>query len=94
MQILKIAPYLGPLLMSLQQRYQKPSTPREKRLLTPKQSMVYVGLSRNVVYGMIRDRAIPYIVRPGTGKSRVQYLIDVLDWDRWIERRKISAVAA
>jgi predicted DNA-binding transcriptional regulator AlpA len=55
--------------------------------------MAYVGLSRNKVYEMIRERAIPYIVQAGTGKSHVQYLIDVLDWDRWIERRKIKAMA-
>jgi predicted DNA-binding transcriptional regulator AlpA len=54
--------------------------------------MTYVGLSRNVVYEMIRDRAIPYIIRPSTG-SRPRYMIDRYDWDRWIERRKIHAVA-
>jgi predicted DNA-binding transcriptional regulator AlpA len=79
--------------MSLQQRYKQTSSPsREKRLLTPKESMTYVGLSRNVVYEMIRDRAIPYIIRPSTG-SRPRYMIDRYDWDRWIERRKIHAVA-
>jgi hypothetical protein len=70
--------------MSLQQRYKQTSPiPLEKRLLTPKQSVVYVGLSIDAINEMIRDRAIPYIIRPGTGK-RPKYLIDRLDWDRWI----------
>jgi predicted DNA-binding transcriptional regulator AlpA len=83
--------------MPLQKRFKKSVQPTviapERRLLTPKQSVLYVGLSIDAVYEMIRAREIPYIIRPGTG-NRPKYLIDRLDWDRWIEKRKISAVAA
>jgi hypothetical protein len=78
--------------MSLQQRFKTVPISAEKRLLTPKQSVVYVGLSVGMIYDMIRDRVIPHIIRPGTG-HRPKYLIDKFDWDRWIERRKIRAIA-
>jgi predicted DNA-binding transcriptional regulator AlpA len=78
--------------MSLQNRFKTVPVSPEKRLLTPKQSMTYTGLSRNVVYQMIRERSIPYIIRPGTG-NRPKYMVDRFDWDRWIERRKANAIA-
>jgi Helix-turn-helix domain len=82
----------GASLMSLQQRFKTIPVSPDKRLLTPKQSVVYVGLSVGMIYDMIRDRLIPHIIRPGTG-NRPKYLIDKFDWDRWIERRKVSAIA-
>ena len=80
-------------LMSLQERYQKPLLEKwqGKRLLSPKESMAYTGLARDVVYALIRNRAIPYIIRPGAKST--QFLIDRLDWDKWIERRKIPVIA-
>jgi hypothetical protein len=60
-------------------------------MLAPKGSSAYVGISVDLVYEMVRARKIPYIVKPGNGK-KVYYLIDRLDWNKWIERRKIKAV--
>jgi hypothetical protein len=77
--------------VSLQQRYNTAAKPVEKRLLTPQQSVMYVGLSIDKIYEMIRDREISYIIRPTSG-SRPRFMIDRFDWDRWIEKRKISAL--
>jgi excisionase family DNA binding protein len=80
--------------MALQQRFKKIPATGEKRMLTPKQSAVYTGMSVDKVYEMIRDRKIPYCIQPsstGSG-SRPRYLIDRADWDRWIDRRKIAAI--
>jgi predicted DNA-binding transcriptional regulator AlpA len=77
--------------MALQQRF-KIAT--EKRMLTPKQSVIYTGLSLDKVYEMIRDRKIPYCIQPpstGSGK-RPRYLIDRTDWDGYFQRRKITAI--
>jgi hypothetical protein len=77
--------------MALQQRFKKIPATDARRMLTPKQSVVYIGLSIDKIYEMIRDRAIPYCIQPSSGK-RPKYLIDRLDWDRWIDRRKIAAI--
>lgn len=77
--------------MSLQQRFKKFSPSLEKRLLTPKQSAVYLGVSMDRIYSMIRNRNFPYQILPGSSK-RPKYLIDIHDLDRWIERRKIAAI--
>ena len=79
--------------MSIQKRFKKVETiSSEKRLLSPKQAGVYLGVSIDIVYEMIHARQIPYIVKPGK-RNPPQYLLDRVDLDRWIERRKISAVA-
>jgi hypothetical protein len=78
--------------MSTQPDQQPKLEPVARRLLSPKQSMAYTGLAENFVYAMIHNRSIPYIVVSGQG-GKAKYLIDRLDWDRWIERRKIPVVA-
>jgi excisionase family DNA binding protein len=82
-------------MMALQQRFKKiPATKDEKRYLTPKQSAVYTGLSKDKIYEMIRDRKIPYSIQPtstGSG-NRPRYLIDRTDWDGFFQRRKIAAI--
>jgi excisionase family DNA binding protein len=83
--------------MSIQQRFKNPvaASPcsnREDRMMIPKKAAAYIGVSVDIMYEMIHDRKIPYVVKPGNGK-RVQYLLDCVDLDNWIERRKIKAVA-
>jgi excisionase family DNA binding protein len=79
--------------MSLQSRFKKPISILDQRLLPPKQAATYIGVSIDIIYEMIKARQVPHIVKPGNGR-RIQYLIDRHDLDRWIDRRKITAVAA
>jgi excisionase family DNA binding protein len=79
--------------MALQKRFKKPeavpiSISIDRRLLSPKQAATYISHSVDIVYDMIDRRAIPYV------QNGRRYLIDRVDLDRWIEKRKISAVAA
>jgi excisionase family DNA binding protein len=79
--------------MSLQGRFKKPISILDQRLLLPKQAAIYIGVSIDIMYEMIKARQVPYIVKPGNGR-RIQYLIDRHDLDAWITKRKISAIAA
>jgi excisionase family DNA binding protein len=63
----------------------------ERRMMTPKEAGAYIGVSVDIMYEMIHDRKVPYVIKPGNGK-RVEYLIDRMDMDKWIDRRKIAAV--
>ncbi len=75
--------------MSLEKRFKKPeSVAVERRLLSPKQAATYLNISVSVVRDMILRRSIPHI------RNGRRYLVDRLDLDRWIERRKIPVLTA
>jgi excisionase family DNA binding protein len=74
--------------MPLQKRFKKPEPIAiERRLLSPKQAATYLNISITIVRRMILNRTIPYL------RNGRRYLVDRIDLDRWIERRKISATA-
>lgn len=75
--------------MTLQSRFKKPEQPNvERRLLSPAQAAKYLNFGVKIVYRMVNQRLIPH-VRNGN-----RFLIDRVDLDRLIERRKIRAVPA
>ena len=80
--------------MPIQRRFMKP-TPVDPqapaiagdRLFDVKKAATYLGVGRETIRKMVHDRQIPYV---HLGKG---FKIDRLDLDRWIEKRKIPAVA-
>jgi hypothetical protein len=58
----------------------------KKRWAEKEESKVKKQIHVGSIRDMIKRRAIPYLMN---GR---QYLIDRLDWGKWIERRKIKAV--
>ena len=80
--------------MSLQKRFKKPPvippvvTPfTGPRLLRIKQAAAYLSVGTGTVRKLVKDRAIPHV--PEGNK----FLIDRLDLDRFIERRKVGVAA-
>jgi excisionase family DNA binding protein len=84
--------------MSLQARFKKPPILAAvvpftgPRLLTLKQAAEYIGHSVDLVREMVANREIPYIPK-GDGEKRQHVLIDRLDLDRWVEKKKVGAAA-
>lgn len=60
-------------------------------MMTPKEAATYLALSVDVMYEMIDDRRIPYVLK-GNGKRKL-YTIDRLDLDRWIDENKVTVAA-
>jgi excisionase family DNA binding protein len=82
--------------MSLQQRFKKPATVTAvpflgPRMLTPKAAGVYLGVSVDTIYDMIRDHKIPVVPK---GKNGQWYTIDRYDLDAWIEKNKVGVSLA
>jgi excisionase family DNA binding protein len=83
--------------MSLQARFKKPVIATVipfsgARLMSPEDAAKYIGHSVDLVYNMIRNGEIPF-VKKGNGTKRIQYLLDRLDLDKWIDSKKESNVA-
>ena len=83
--------------MSLQQRFkQKPSLPAPvagPRLLTLREAAAYINHSVDLVRRMVDERTVPHIVK-GEGTKRVHVLIDRMDLDRFIDKKKVGVVTA
>jgi excisionase family DNA binding protein len=85
--------------MSLQARFKKPQPAPAAvvpfsgpRLLTLKQAAEYIGHSVALVRDMVACHEIPHVPK-GNGEKRVHVLIDRLDLDRWVEKKKVGAAA-
>ena len=83
--------------MSLQNRFKKNPAPvavsfSGPRLLTLKQAAEYIGHSVDLVREMVNSRELPHIPK-GRGEERNHVLVDRLDLDRWVEKKKVGVAA-
>lgn len=80
--------------MALQSRFKKSVIPSPTvipfagpRLLTLKQAAEYINHSVDLVRDMVASGELPHIPKGG-GKERTHFVIDRVDLDKWIEKKK------
>jgi excisionase family DNA binding protein len=83
--------------MSLQSRFKKPAIANVvpfsgARMMSPEKAAAYIDQCVDYVYDMIQNGEVPF-VKKGKGEKRLQYSLDRLDLDKWIESRKESNAA-